>query len=314
MGDGAHILGHHVASALDERVGACGLGKIDGSSRRAAESDELAQLLQTVAVGIAGGEHDVSNVLLNLLVDVHLLHHLACVENLLSRGHGAHRGQSADDVLADDELLLFECGIVNDHLQHEAVHLSLGQLIGTLLLDGVLGCHHEEWTGQLESVAADGHLMFLHGLEQCALHLSGCAVDFVGQHEVGKHGSFVHMEVLVLLRIDHRSDDVGRKQVGGELYAVVVSVDQLCQRLDGKRLGEARHTLEKDVAIAQQADEQGVNKMFLTYDNLVHAMGQIRHESALLLYSDVQFSDINSFCHNVVFWYLFKNLTQKYNK
>ena len=44
--------------------------------------------------------------------------------------------------------------------------------------------------------------------------------------------------------------------------------------------------------------------MFLSYDNTVHARCQIRNECALLLNSHIQFSNVNSFCHNFFccFW------------
>ncbi|CUQ13696.1 Uncharacterised protein [Segatella copri] len=41
--------------------------------------------------------------------------------------------------------------------------------------------------------------------------------------------------------------------------------------------------------------------MFLTYDNLIHAHYQISNKLTLLFYPDIQFADINSFCHNSIF-------------
>ena len=61
--------------------------------------------------------------------------------------------------------------------------------------------------------------MLLHGLKQCALHLGRRTVNLVGQYEVGKHRAFLHMEALVLLRINQCADNIGRKQVWGELDA-----------------------------------------------------------------------------------------------
>ena len=53
------------------------------------------------------------------------------------------------------------------------------------------------------------------------------------------------------------------------------------------------------MSITQQSDEQGVNQMFLPYDDTVHARCQISHKCALLFNPDVQFADINCFCHNI---------------
>ena len=69
--------------------------------------------------------------------------------------------------------------------------------------------------------------MLLHSLEQCRLHLGGCAVDFVGKDEVGKDRSLLHMELLVFLRIHHRAHDIGRQEVGCKLYAAEIGIDEL---------------------------------------------------------------------------------------
>ena len=94
--------------------------------------------------------------------------------------------------------------------------------------------------------------MFLHGFQQGTLHLCRRTVDFVGKYEVGEHRAFLHVEGLVLLRIDLCADYVCRQQVGGKLDAAVFRVDQLRERLDGKGLCQSRYTLEQDVPVAEQ--------------------------------------------------------------
>ena len=108
-------------------------------------------------------------------------------------------------------------------------------------------------TGQGEGTLADGYLVLLHGLEQRALHLGGSAVYLIGQHEIGKHGAFLHLEVLVFLRVDHGAHHIGGEQVGGELYAAVLGVDKLGQGLDGQGLGQSGHAFQKDVPVAEQS-------------------------------------------------------------
>jgi hypothetical protein len=186
------------------------------------------------------------------LVDIHLVHHLAGPDDLLRRRHGCHRGHAALDVLTDDELLLLQRGIADDHLQHETVDLGLGQLVGALLLDGVLRGQHQEGVGQLEGAVADGHLMLLHSLEQGTLHLGRGTVDLVGQYEVGKDGALLHLKVLVFLRIDHRTDDVSRKQVGRELYATMKSASTSSARVLMARVLARPGTPPEDVAVAEQ--------------------------------------------------------------
>ena len=58
--------------------------------------------------------------------------------------------------------------------------------------------------------------------------------------------------------------------------------------------------------------------MFLSNNNSIHASYEISNEAALLFYSNVQFTDINRFCHDNVFYYsstlfYFLFYVQKYN-
>ena len=135
--------------------------------------------------------------------------------------------------------------------------------------------------------------MLLHGLEQRTLHLGRSTVDFVGQHEVGKHRTTLHLEILLLLRVDHRTDDVGWQQVGSKLNAAIVGINELSQRLDGQCLSQTRHTLKQDVAVAEQAYEQRVNQMTLPHDDTVHARDKVGHEATFLFYPHVEFADVN---------------------
>ncbi len=71
-------------------------------------------------------------------------------------------------------------------LEHEAVHLRLGQGVGAFLLDRVLRREHEERVGQGMRLVADRHLPLLHRFEERALHLRRRAVDLVREHDVGE--------------------------------------------------------------------------------------------------------------------------------
>src|SRR5437899_1960500 len=64
-----------------------------------------------------------------------------------------------------DDGLLFVLGrIRHPQLEHEAVELRLGQRIGALLLDRILGGEHEKRRRQLMRLARRRHLMLLHRL------------------------------------------------------------------------------------------------------------------------------------------------------
>ena len=125
--------------------------------------------------------------------------------------------------------------------------------------------------------------MLLHGLEQGTLDLGWSSVDLVGEDEVGEDRPLLHLEVLVLLAVHHRPDDVGGQQVGGELDTLVVGLYQLRQRLDRERLGKARQPLKEDMPTRKQADEERVYEVFLPDDRLTHARAEGIDDVALTL-------------------------------
>ena len=158
------------------------------------------------------------------------------------------------DVHLDDLGFLNLTGISDDHLHEESVDLCLRQRVSTFLLNGVLCGEHEERIIEGEGLLTDGHLPFLHGLEQRTLHLCRCAVDLVGEDEVGKDGAFFDLETLLLHAVNHGSYDIGRQQVGGKLDAAESCVNQSCQRFDGEGLGQSRDTLKQHVSVGEQCN------------------------------------------------------------
>ena len=167
----------------------------------------------------------------------------------------------------EDLPLLGARGIRDVELEHEAVELRLGQRVGAFLIERILRGQHQERIGQRIGRVADGHLPFLHGFEQGALHLGRGAVDFVGEDQVGKERPALGGELAGLRAVNQRADQVSRQQIGRELDALESGLDARAQRLDGERLGEAGHAFEQDVAVGEQADEQPVHEILLADDD-----------------------------------------------
>src|ERR687887_413966 len=67
--------------------------------------------------------------------------------------------------------LLVARRIVEPVLEQEAIELRLGQRIGALLLDGILGGDDHERRAEHMAAAVDGDRLLLHGLEQGGLGL-----------------------------------------------------------------------------------------------------------------------------------------------
>jgi hypothetical protein len=142
----------------------------------------------------------------------------------------------------------------------EAIDLRLGQGVGPLQIDRVLGREDEERIGQLEAIALDGHLSLLHGLEQGALRLGGGAVDLVRQNDVGEDRAGAQGERPVPRRQDVRARDVGREQIGRELDAAGAAAERRRERLHERGLGDAGHSLEQRMTASQQRHEDRVDR------------------------------------------------------
>jgi hypothetical protein len=174
---------------------------------------------------------------------------------LLGPGGGA--AQDLDQVVGGWER--------NEGLEHEPVELSLGERIGALLFDRVLGGHDQERTGQGVALPAERHHPLLHGLEQCRLGLGGGPVDLVGEHQIGEDRALVEDEVVTLE--DLGAEDVGGHQVGGELDASELHRERRSEGGQQLGLAQAGNSFEKDVPFAQRSDEDGVDQVALTDDH-----------------------------------------------
>ena len=268
---------------LDESETAGCQRQIDGCTWRTAKANQALQLLQVVLVGVAGGKDDVGYVLLNLLVEIDFTNHLASLLYLLSAHHRTDVQFLLLDILTDDCFFFLQTRIVDDHLQHETVHLSLRQRVCALLLNGVLRSQYEERLRKFISIGGDGHLTLLHGFEQCTLHLGWSTVDLICQNEVGEDRTFLCLELTIFLRVNHGTDDIGRQQVGCELDARELRINQRCQGFDGFCLCQTWHTFEQHVPIRKKSQKEGLHQMFLTDDGLIHACHQVCHKRRVAL-------------------------------
>ena len=255
----------------------------DRGPGRGAELDQRSEVGKPGFRGPARGGDEVEHVLLDPVVGVDGLHQLPGPEDPLrldhlSSGRLLHGGHPVQ------HLALFPpLGIGHDQLEHEPVHLRLGQGIGPLVLDRVLGGEHQEQLGQWICPAADRHLFLLHRFQQRALHLGGRAVDLVGQQEIGEDRALLHREVAGPLVVDHRADQVGRQQVRGELNAVERSRDGRGEGPHRQRLRQAGNALEQHMAVGEQPDQQSLQHGPLTHDDTPELLQELRGEPGVVL-------------------------------
>ena len=191
--------------------------------------------------------------------------------------HGLHLiGDRARGPSGDLHLVL-ESGVADENLEHETVLLGLGEGVGSLLLQGILGGQNKERVVEAVPDPAHGDLAFLHRLQQSRLRFGRGAVDFVCEDDIREQRPFEEPEftsprVPVLLD-DLRPGDVGGHQVGGELHARELEVHHVGERAREERLAHAGHALHQHVAAEQEPRGHALHGLFLTDHALAHLRG-----------------------------------------
>ena len=177
--------------------------------------------------------------------------------------------------------------VSDDLLEEESVHLSLGQHVGAFFFDGVLGGHDHEGIGQLVVDASDRGLALLHGLEHGRLGLRRGTVDLVEEDHVGVDGAQLGDHLTALLVPDLGADDVVGHQVGCALDAVERSGHRGREGLRGRRLRQAGHGFNQDVAAGKQRGGERAAQTFLTHDGVLvdsgHAIKQALRVGQLIV-------------------------------
>ena len=170
---------------------------------------------------------------------------------------------------AEDGLLVGHRGVADVDLEEEPVELGLGQRVGPLVFDRVLGGDHQERLWQRVGDAVDADLRLLHGLEEGGLGLGRRAVDLVGQQHVGEDGPGPEGQVLAAAAVAepqrHRPRQVRREHVGGELHPAEVEPEGRRPRPGEEGLGHARHALQEDVTADDGRGEEQVNDVVLAH-------------------------------------------------
>ncbi len=189
-------------------------------------------------------------------------------------------------------------GIVQGNVEHEAVELCFGQGVSTFLFDGVLGSQHEERGGQRVALTTYRNRAFLHGFQQGGLCFRGCAVDFIGQDDVGKDWAAIEVKVSFFIH-DFRAGDVGRHEVRGKLNAFKIQVEHIGYGADEEGFCQSGHSYQQAVAIAKQRYDDGLNNLFLPYDDFTDFGAQVlvslRH-SVHAFFIGLEFLHAGCFC------------------
>ena len=128
------------------------------------------------------------------------------------------------------------------------------------MLDRVLRRHHQKQTRQLIGGHAHADLAFAHRFQQGRLHLGRCTVDLVGQYKIVKQWPALKTEAAVFGTVNIGTGEIGRQHIGGELHALEVALQAMRQRLDRAGFGQAGRTLDQQMTLRQQRNQQAFHQ------------------------------------------------------
>ena len=100
-----------------------------------------------------------------------------------------------------------------------------------------------------------------------ALRFRRCAVEFVGQHDIGKDRPFPEIESLSGLVEKRNSQNIGRKQIAGELYPAESAVEDAGKRMGQRCFPDSGHILDQQMSFGKQADQGQSNGFGLSADH-----------------------------------------------
>src|SRR2546427_3014934 len=197
--------------------------------------------------------------------------------NLLGRRHRLDRGVVPATFPAplDDLDLLLPRRIADVNLQEKPVHLSFRERIRAFMLNRILRRDHEERPVQVERLALQGSLAFLHRLEERALGLRRRPVDLVREEDVREDRASSKDEVAALAVEHVRPSDVRRQQVRRELNATEREAEARGEGFRDERLRQPGDVLDQEMTVAEDRPKDSFQDRSLADDHRLDRIEEI---------------------------------------
>ena len=227
------------------------------------------------ALLVASQRDNVLDILDHAVAHLHLFHCFLHRKHVLRRADALDlsHGLSGQEVLGEAKLLRL-LRIPQGKAHHKAIHLRLGQRIGSKEFHGILCRDDHKGLGQGIFLAVHRHLPFRHGLKKARLRLGGCAVDLVRQKDLVHDRALAIREFAGLHVIDRGAHHVSGKRVRRELDPSEITLHGVGKRSGKRCLSHAGHVLQEHVAACQQADQHVLRRAFLSHEIFHHLLFQ----------------------------------------
>ncbi len=131
------------------------------------------------------------------------------------------------NIFLKDLCLRLHGGISHISLDEKPVQLAFWQRKCADHFSRILCCYYHERIRKLVGHTINGHLRFLHRLQECRLCLWGSSVDFISKDNAGKYGALYHIETLCTAPEHMKSRDIRGEHVIGKLNAFKAQMEKL---------------------------------------------------------------------------------------
>ena len=283
-----HVLEAHGRAAVHQCRRPGGFRHGDGRPGRRSEGGALRHLLHLFRRPRVGRRRQAGDIRGHGAAQVDLRHDLEALRQFRGLQKEAHLLGFAPAASGDDLGQSLRIHLGHVEFEHEAVQLGLGQGVGPLHVDGILGGEDEEGLGQGPGLPGAGHLPLLHGFEHGGLSLGRGPVDLVREQDVGENGPRLELQTPGTVGgglQNGPSGDVPGEQVGGELDPVELQLQHLAQSPDQRGLAHAGEPFQQDVAPAQDPGHDQKMQFVLTEEQPV----QLGHGGGGLLLDFAEF-------------------------
>jgi hypothetical protein len=149
-------------------------------------------------------------------------------------------------------------------------------------MGGIAGRDYEKRRRQRVRRPVGRDLALLHGFEQRALRLGGCAVDFIGEHELREDRSLVKLEAAAVAMEHGNAEHIGGEQIARELNALIGQTQRFGEGMRQSGLADSRQVLDEQMAAREQAGHAEFQLPVLADDDTAECV-QDQRDGCLLI-------------------------------
>lgn len=146
---------------------------------------------------------------------------------------------------------------------------------------GILGSENKKGPRKVDSSSIERHLSLTHCLHQSGLCTGACAIDFIGNEDIGEHRTFTKGKIVVLLIKNEDSKQVTWKKVTCKLDTMQFSADGFCEGTSEGCFSDAWHIFDKYVSIGEKGDNCQIDNVGFAFKGELYSGSKFKQLGAV---------------------------------